>query len=137
MATWGATQVSWSQLWKLTGNVDMVLRPYYAFMKAYTAVAGTSTAALRMPTVLGIVAATAVVTALGKRVGGIVSGIAAGLLFVAMPVVPRFAQETRPYGLVMLFAATAVFCLLRLAERRSGEPSPTPQRPRSRACCIR
>lgn len=119
LATWGAVRLSWSQLWQLTGNVDLVLRPYYALMKIWTAIAGTSAEALRLPSLLGIVAGTAVVTALGKRVGGIRGALAAGLLFVAMPTVQRFAQEARPYGLVMFLGALATLCLLRLEKRPS------------------
>ncbi|MEU4474487.1 glycosyltransferase family 39 protein [Micromonospora sp. NPDC023888] len=114
LATWGAVRLSWSQLWQLAGSVDAVLTPYYALMKVYTAVAGTSTAALRLPSVVACAVATVVVTALGRRLGGAGTGLLAGLLFAILPVTSRYAQEARSYALVILGAAVAVWCLIRL-----------------------
>ncbi|MFG1872843.1 glycosyltransferase family 39 protein [Micromonospora arborensis] len=116
LATWGAVRLSWSQLWQLAGSVDAVLTPYYVLMKAYTAVAGTSTAALRLPSVAAIAVATVVVTALGRRLGGTGTGLLAGLLFAILPVTSRYAQEARSYALVILGAAAAVLSLVRLLE---------------------
>ncbi|MFF0153324.1 glycosyltransferase family 39 protein [Micromonospora sp. NPDC005203] len=116
LATWGAVRLSWSQLWQLAGSVDAVLTPYYALMKVYVAVAGTSTAALRLPSVAAITVATVVVTALGRRLGGTGTGLLAGLLFAILPVTSRYAQEARSYALVILGAAIAVWCLIGLLE---------------------
>jgi hypothetical protein len=115
LATWGAVRLSWAQLWDLSGSVDAVLTPYYAMMKAYAAVAGTSTAALRLPAVVAVVATTGVVTLLGRRVSA-GTGLTAGLLFAILPVTSRYAQEARPYAFVMLCAALAALCLIRLRE---------------------
>jgi mannosyltransferase len=116
LATWGAVRLGWAQLWQLSGSVDAVLTPYYSVMKLYTAVAGTSTAALRLPAVAAIVGTTLVVTALGLRVGGTRVGAPAGALFAVLPVTSRYGQEARPYALVMFGAALAVLCLIRLLE---------------------
>ncbi|MFG1991666.1 glycosyltransferase family 39 protein [Actinoplanes sp. NPDC048988] len=120
LATWGAVRVSWSQLWQLSGTVDAVLAPYYAVMKVYTAVAGTSTAALRLPGLLAFVLTAVVITAIGRRVAGPLAGSVAALLFVVTPTTSRYAQEARPYAIVMLLAAIAVLCLIRLVERPSA-----------------
>lgn len=117
LATWGAVRLSWSQLWQLSGSVDAVLAPYYAVMKVYTAVAGTGTAALRVPALLATVLTTLVVTALGRRLGGATTGLFAGLMFAVLPVVSRYAQEARPYAFLMLFGALAVWFLLMLMDR--------------------
>ncbi|MGC4749853.1 glycosyltransferase family 39 protein [Micromonospora sp. DT201] len=119
LATWGAVRLSWSQLWQLAGSVDAVLTPYYALMKAYAAVAGTSTAALRLPSVAACTVATVVVTALGRRLGGARMGLLAGSIFAILPVTSRYAQEARCYALVILGAAVAVLCLVRLLEEPS------------------
>ncbi|GGK77781.1 glycosyltransferase family 39 protein [Mangrovihabitans endophyticus] len=116
LATWGAVRLSWEQLWRLSAAVDAVLTPYYAMMKLYTAVAGTSTAALRLPALAATVATSLVVTALGRRLGGRDTGLAAGLLFAVVPVTSRYAQEARPYALAMFAAALAVLCLIRLLD---------------------
>ena len=52
LATWGAVRLSWGALFRLLGNVDAVVGPYYALMKLWTGVAGTSTLALRLPSLL-------------------------------------------------------------------------------------
>ena len=120
LATWGAVRISWGQLWQLSGTVDAVLAPYYAAMKVYTAVAGTSTLALRLPALLAIAGTTLVVTALGRRLGGASTGLTAGLLFAILPVSSRYAQEARPYAVVMLATALATLTLIRALERSSS-----------------
>ncbi|MGI5521261.1 glycosyltransferase family 39 protein [Micromonospora sp. CA-259024] len=119
LATWGAVRLSWSQLWQLAGSVDAVLTPYYALMKAYTTVAGTSTVALRLPSVAAITLATVVVSTIGRRLGGTGMGLLAGLIFAVLPVTSRYAQEARSYAVVILGAAVAVSCLIRLLEEPS------------------
>lgn len=120
LATWGAVRLSWSQLWQLTGTVDAVLTPYYAVMKVYTSWAGTGTAALRLPSLVAVVATTVVVTAVGRSVGGDRVGLLAGLLYALIPATARYAQEARPYAFTMLFATLALWFLLRL----TAEPGP-------------
>ncbi|MEV6817061.1 glycosyltransferase family 39 protein, partial [Micromonospora sp. NPDC051296] len=117
LATWGAVQLSWSQLWQLSGSVDAVLTPYYVLMKLYTDVAGTSTVALRLPSVAAITAATLVVTMLGRRLGGTQLGLLAGLIFAILPVTSRYAQEARGYSFAILGAAVALLYLTRLVDR--------------------
>ncbi|MFI6785135.1 glycosyltransferase family 39 protein [Micromonospora sp. NPDC050276] len=119
LATWGAVRLSWSQLWQLSGSVDAVLTPYYALMKLYTTLAGTSTTALRLPSVVATIAATLVVTALGRRVGGTAMGLLAGLIFAILPVTSWYAQETRSYAAVILGSAVALLCLISSLENPS------------------
>lgn len=116
LATWGAVRLTWAELWRLSGVVDVVLAPYYAAIKVYAAVAGVSTAALRFPSAVALTATTLVVVALGRRLGGPKAGLTAGFLFSALPVTSRYAQEARPYAFAMLAASLAVLCLIRLLE---------------------
>jgi mannosyltransferase len=116
LATWGAVRLSLDQLWQLSATVDAVFAPYYAAMKAVTAVAGTSTLALRLPALLAIAGTALVVTALGRRLGGANTGLMAGLLFAILPVSSRYAQEARPYAVVMFAATLATLTLIRLLE---------------------
>ncbi len=117
LATWGAVRLSWSQLWQLSGSVDGVLTPYYTLMKLYISLAGTSTVALRLPSVVAITAAALVVTTLGRRLGGARLGLLAGLIFAVLPVTSRYAQEARGYSFVILGAAVALLYLTRLVDR--------------------
>ncbi|GGN75865.1 hypothetical protein GCM10010112_47540 [Actinoplanes lobatus] len=117
LATWGAVRLSWERLWRLADAVDVVLTPYYAGLKAFAAIAGTGTTALRLPSLLAMILTALVVVALGRRAGGDAAGLGAGLLFAVLPVTSRYAQEARPYALVMLGAALALLALVRLLER--------------------
>jgi mannosyltransferase len=48
-ATWWAASLSFGELRELTGHVDLVLAPYYAFLHLWIGVFGDSPAALRLP----------------------------------------------------------------------------------------
>src|SRR5205823_13309806 len=93
---------------------------------AWIAVAGTSAAALRLPSVLAMAVAAVVTTVIGRRLASAArlpapatTGVLAGLLFAAAPQVTRYAQDARPYGLVTMGAAVATGLLLRaLADGR-------------------
>lgn len=117
LATWGAARLSWGQLRELSGNVDIVLAPYYAAMKAYTSVAGTSTVALRLPALLAMVGTVVLTTALGRRLGGPWAGTFAGLIYALLPVTSRYGQEARSYAPAVFAATLALLCLIRLLER--------------------
>lgn len=120
LATWGVVRLSWAKLWALSGSVDAVVTPYYVALKLWTTLAGTGTAALRLPSLLACVLATVAVTAVGRRLGGDLAGLLGGLIFAVLPVTSRYAQEARPYAFSMLFAAVALWALLRLLDRQSA-----------------
>src|SRR5438094_5648890 len=89
-------------------------------MHAWTALAGTSAAALRLPSLLAMAAAAVVTAAIGGRLARAgrlptpaLTGVVAGLLFVAAPQVSRYAQDARAYGLVTMCATVATYLLLR------------------------
>src|SRR5262249_5824495 len=98
LATWSATSRNLGQLWGLLGNVDAVSGAYYVFLHGWTAVFGDSAVALRAPSVLAVGATAGLTAALGKRLFGARAGLWAGLLFVLVPAVLRYAQEARSYG---------------------------------------
>jgi mannosyltransferase len=114
------------QIFALAGHIDAVITPYYLLMHAWIAVAGTSAAALRLPSVLAMAVAAVVTTVIGRRLASVAqlpapatTGVLAGLLFAAAPQVTRYAQDARAYGLVTMCAAIATWLLLRaLADGR-------------------
>jgi mannosyltransferase len=117
LATWGAVRLSWRSLYQLLGNVDAVVGPYFTLVKAWTDVAGTSTVALRLPSVGAMVVAAALVAVLGARLGGgRWAGLVAGLAFAVVPTTSRYAQEARPYAFVILLAILATLLLVRLVD---------------------
>jgi mannosyltransferase len=125
LATWGAVRLGWGSLFRLASHVDAVVTPYFVVAKLWSTVAGTSPVALRLPSVLAMVASAALVAVLGTRVGGRWVGLVAGLTFAVVPATSRFAQEARPYAFVVFFAVLASLLLLRFLERpgfRTGLP---------------
>jgi len=117
LATWGAVRLSWRELFRLLGNVDAVVGPYYALMKLWTGVAGTSTLALRLPSLLAMTGAAALLAVLGARVACRRAGLLAGLAFALVPTTSRYAQEARPYAFTILFAILATLVLTWLLDR--------------------
>ncbi len=123
LATWGAVRLSWHGLFQLLGNVDAVVAPYYVVEKLWVAVAGTSTVALRLPSVLAMAAAAGLVAVSGARYTAAEGGdrrwvgLLAGTAFAVVPTTSRYAQEARPYAFVIFFAVLASLQLYRLLER--------------------
>jgi mannosyltransferase len=118
LATWGTVRLSWGGLFRLLDHADAVIGPYYVVEKAWTALTGTSTVALRLPSVLAMTVAAALVATLGARLGGSRwPGLLAGLGFALVPATSRYAQEARPYAFTILFAVLATLLLAGLLER--------------------
>ena len=126
LATWGAVRLSWGGLYRLCGNVDAVVAPYYTLVKVWTSIAGSSTVALRLPSVGAMTLAAALVAVLGAQVDAgrpdraRRTGLIAGLAFAVIPTTSRYAQEARPYAFAILFAVLATLLLVRLVQRPSA-----------------
>jgi mannosyltransferase len=116
-ATWWAASLPLADLRKLVETVDVVLLPYYVLMHGWMAVFGDSAAAMRVPSALFMAVAAALIALIGRRLFDAPTGLIAGLLVPAIPVVSRYGQEARPYAMAMLASVTAVLLLLRALER--------------------
>ncbi|KPI02209.1 hypothetical protein OK074_5393 [Actinobacteria bacterium OK074] len=115
------------ELWGTVAHVDLVHAFYYTLMHVLfraTDMSGTGALdpvlVLRLPSVLGAVLATAGVTVLGRRLGGLRTGVPAGLLFALTPGVQRFAQEGRSYALVAACVVWATYLLVSAVDSGSG-----------------
>lgn len=117
LATWSAASRTIPQLWGMVHNIDAVLGIYYLGLHLWMAVFGQSAAAMRLPSVIAMAAAAAVVALIGRRLGGSLAGLAGGLVFAVIPSVSRYAQEARPYAFAMFFTALATLLFLRAMER--------------------
>jgi mannosyltransferase len=122
VATRWAALLPLHQLVHLVGNVDAVHGLYYLLMHGWMAV-GTSPAVMRIPSVLSMVAAAALVAILARRLTG--SGWAAlfaGLIMALTPTITYYAQTARSYALVYLCVVGATLLLLRAlrAEHTGG-----------------
>jgi mannosyltransferase len=116
-ASWSAASRTIPQLWAMVHNIDAVLGIYYLGLHLWMAVFGDSATAMRLPSVIAMAAAAAVVALIGRRLAGNVAGLTSGLVFGLIPSVSRYAQEARPYAFAMFFAALATLMFLRAMER--------------------
>jgi mannosyltransferase len=108
------------QIFSLLHHMDAVNGTYYLFMHGVIALLGTSATALRLPSLLATAIAAMTTAALGRllaRLAGLpapwLTGLLAGLFFVAVPQITRYAQDARAYALVTMFVTIASYCLVR------------------------
>ena len=112
-ATLAAVHRSLPQLLHMLGHTDVVHGAYYVLMWFETRAAGTSVLALRFPSAVGMAVAAGFIAALGRRLVSTRAGLAAGLVFAALPSVTWYAQNARSYALVTALATIASYLLVR------------------------
>ncbi|MGW8768764.1 glycosyltransferase family 39 protein [Streptomyces sp. NPDC055815] len=117
LSSWDMATRSTDRLLDTVHHVDAVLAAYYLLLHGWTGLFGDSDLALRMPSVLAATGAAVCTALIGARLFGRRAGLVAGLLFALTPVVTRYAQEARPYALVVLAVALATLLLLRALDR--------------------
>ncbi|MFI8827725.1 glycosyltransferase family 39 protein [Streptomyces sp. NPDC053431] len=120
LTTWDVVTRPTGRLLDTVQNVDAVLAAYYLLLHAWTGLFGDSDLALRMPSVLAAAGAAVCTALIGERLFGRRAGLVAGLLLALAPVMTRYAQEARPYALVVLAVALATLLLLRALDRPEG-----------------
>jgi mannosyltransferase len=115
-----AARRSIGQIFALLRHTDAVNSGYYLLLHPVIAAAGTSEAAVRLPSVLAMAVTAGVTAATGRRLALLaglpapaLTGAIAGLLFAAAPMVTRYGQEARSYALVAMMATIATYLLLR------------------------
>ncbi|MBO1337582.1 glycosyltransferase family 39 protein [Streptomyces sp. VRA16 Mangrove soil] len=115
-ATFFVAQRSLPDLLRTLGTVDVVHGLYYLLMHFLLAL-HPGEVMLRLPSVLGAVAAACLVAEIGTRLVRPRVGLWAGLLFAVAPFTAHYAQEGRSYALVAAGALAATLLLLRAAAR--------------------
>src|SRR5215471_11995281 len=116
--TVSAESRSLPQLARLLGHVDAVHGLYYLLMWPVVRVAGVGEFATRLPSAVAMAAAAAGIAAIGRRLASRRTGLCAGLVFAAMPVIGEQGHNARPYAMVTAAAVAASWLLVRLA----GDP---------------
>lgn len=117
LVTWDMVGRDTGRILATLGNVDAVHGTYYLLMHGWVELFGDSVVSIRLPSVLAVAAAAAVVALIGDRLFGYRAGILAGFLFALLPAVSRYGQEARSYALVILAVALATLLLLRVLDR--------------------
>ncbi|MFI8521435.1 glycosyltransferase family 39 protein [Streptomyces sp. NPDC085481] len=115
--SWDMATRSTGRLLETVRHVDAVLAAYYFLLHGWTGLFGDSDLALRLPSVLAAAGAAVCTALIGERLFGRRAGLVAGLLFALTPAVMRYAQEARPYALVVFAVALATLLLLRALDR--------------------
>jgi hypothetical protein len=109
-----------------TGMLEETNPPfYYLLLKAWTAVAGNSEFAARLPSALATIVAVWLTIRLGVELGRPRAGLLGGLLLALTPVQVHFAHEVRAYALLPMFVLIAMMGsarLLRAAEQGGAVP---------------
>lgn len=106
----------WDQLWART-TVHPNSRLYGALMLGWTKIAGTSEIALRIPSLLAMLGALAVLAAFLRSRLGDGAGWPIFALCLASPELSFFALDARPYAFAVLFLALSTVAWFSLSER--------------------
>ena len=109
-ATMLAVNRSWVGFLDLIQGKDAVHVPYYALVRVWASGEGAQqlTSARTLSAVAMALAAGLLYLIVARRIG-ILLGAAAAVLFTALPSVTRFAQEARPFALLVLATVLAWF----------------------------
>jgi mannosyltransferase len=115
-----AAHRSFGQIFALLRHTDAVNGTYYLFTHVVITLLGTSATAIRLPSLLATVVAAAMTAALGRLLARLaalpapwLTGLLAGLLFVAVPQTTRYAQDARAYAIVTMLVTIATYLLVR------------------------
>jgi mannosyltransferase len=127
VATRWAALLSLHQLAHLLRHVDAVHGLYYLLMHGWMVV-GTSPAVMRIPSVIAMAVAVALIAIIGRRLTGSAwAGLFAGLIVALTPTISYYAQTARSYALVFACVAGSTLALLHAlaAEVRAAEAART------------
>jgi mannosyltransferase len=122
-ATMTAVRRPFHELLRMMGNVDAVHGVYYMIIWVVVRLGGSGELVTRLPSAVAMACAAAAVAALGRRLVSPRAGLAAGLLFAALPQISLYAQDAREYAAVTALAATGSYLLVRALTatgRRTG-----------------
>jgi mannosyltransferase len=118
-ATLSAVHRSIPELLRMLGTVDVVHGAYYLLMWVVVRLAGSSELAVRFPSAVAMAVTAGIVTALGRRLVSVPGGLAAGLVFAALPSVTSYGHDAREYAIVAMLAAIASYLLVRAIAART------------------
>lgn len=111
------------QLWRMLHTIDAVHGLYDAGVHVWVSVAGSSPFALRLPSALAAGLAAAGVVVLARRIAGPGVGVAAGLVFAALPRVTWMGIEGRSYAFTATGAVWLTVLLLAAVRRPAADRS--------------
>jgi hypothetical protein len=104
-ATMTAVARPFPGLLRMMGHVDAVHGVYYMIIWVVVRAGGSGELVTRLPSAVAMTCAAAAVAALGRRLVSPRAGLAAGVLFAALPQISLYAQDAREYAGVTALAA--------------------------------
>ncbi|HEY2079433.1 MAG TPA: glycosyltransferase family 39 protein [Streptosporangiaceae bacterium] len=120
VSTLADTHRTLPQLFALLGHIDAVHGAYYVLMWFVIRVAGTGELAIRFPSAVAMAVAAGSIGLLGKRLVSGRAGLAAGLVFAAIPQVTWYGQNAREYALTAAVGTIASYLLVRAVQAPPG-----------------
>ncbi len=123
-ATYWAAHLPFPQFWGLLSHVDAVHGLYYLMMHGVFLLGGGEVI-LRIPSLIGMVAASALTALIAQRLtGSRLLASLAGVVFAFMPVVNDYAQIGRSYGIdvALVLAASYALVLVIKSPQRGRRP---------------
>lgn len=111
-----AVQRPFGQLLRLLGHTDVEHGVYYIMLWPIVHLFGTAEFATRLPSAVAMAVTAAFVAAIGRRLASPVVGLAAGLVFAAMPSTTVYAQNARPDAPSVALATAATYILVRVLQ---------------------
>lgn len=119
VSRWAAL-LSLRQLAHLLRHVDAVHGLYYLLLHGWMAV-GTSPAVMRIPSVISMTAAAAMMVIIGRRLTGSGwAGLFAGLIMALTPSISYYAQTARSYALVFACVLAQTLAMLHAMKAESS-----------------
>jgi mannosyltransferase len=123
VATRFAAMLSLGRLFHLLSHVDAVHGTYYLLMHAWV-VLGTTPTILRIPSVIAMTAAAALIVITGRRLTGSGwAGLFAGVIMALTPSISYYAQTARSYALVLTGVVAATLVLVHALEAEAAGQS--------------
>ena len=122
VATKWAALLNWDQLQHLLRRVDAVHGFYYALMHVWAKV-GTSPAVLRIPSVIAMAVAVALVAVIARRLTGSAwTAVFAALIMAITPSISYYAQTARSYAMVVAGVAALTLILIHAIAAEARAP---------------
>lgn len=132
---WFSTR-DWRFLWEVVPRYETVPPLFYAVLKGWRMVAGSSELALRMPSIIAGVLLIPVVALAGRRAGGPAQGPALGVLAAAAaalwPMHITYSMEARGYAAAVLGTGLVLMGGLRIVTAPAALCQPIRQKTRRR-----
>jgi mannosyltransferase len=108
---------SLEQIFQLIRHTDGSIAPYYLSMHFWTDLFGTSEIALRAPSIIAMAVGVGLVGELGRRLFTPAVGLLAAVLLTTVPLMSRYAQDARVYGITFMLVMLSTLLLYRAVER--------------------